>query len=313
MLASAAKYRSPWIQLAVFIVLTLGIFMTVGAFGAALVAKMNGVSLTDVQKIMGGELKSSAARNIFAGMQIVQFVTLFLIPVLLFAFWADPRQPLKFTGFKKPWSAKYYGWAVLLLLVSLCASGLMGLINEAIPLPESLTKLEAKQGDAIKAMVVSTTIPELFQSIFLVGLLPAVGEELFFRGAVQRILIQLTKSPWAGIIITALLFSAIHLQFAGFLPRMFLGVVLGAIYWYSGSLWPSILFHFLFNTFGVLMAHFNPDQLNKPEMIEASKYSIIALGILGIGAVIYLIILMKRHSKTEYAEVYPSKPADPFA
>lgn len=313
MLASAAKYRSPWIQLAVFVVLTLGIFMTVGSFGAALVAKMNGVSLTDVEKIMNGELKSSAARNIFAGMQILQFAALFLVPVILFALWADPKQPLKFAGLKNPWSVKYYGWAVLLMLVSIFVSGLAGFINDQIPLPENLAKLEAKQNAAVTAMAVSKTIPELLQSIFLVGLLAAVGEELFFRGAIQRILIQLTKSPWAGIIITALLFSAIHLQFAGFLPRLFLGIVLGAIYWYSGSLWPGILFHFLFNTLGVIAAYFNPDQLNKPDMAGASKYGIIFFGVASIAAVVYLLIVMKRNSKTEYAEVYPPKPADPFA
>lgn len=313
MLASAAKYRSPWIQLAVFVVLTLAIFMTIGSFGAALVAKMNGVSLTDVQKIMNGELKSSAARNIFAGMQMLQFVTLFLVPVILFALWADPKQPLKFAGLKSPWSTKYYGWALLLLLVSIFVSGLAGFINDQIPLPKNLAELEAKQNAAVAAMAVSKTIPELLQSIFLVGLLAAVGEELFFRGTIQRILIQLTKSPWTGIIITALLFSAIHLQFAGFLPRMFLGVVLGAIYWYSGSLWPGILFHFLYNTLGVVVVYFKPDQLNKPEMVDSSKYGIIFFGIASIATVVYLLILMKKNSKTVYAEVYPAKPADPFA
>lgn len=313
MLAMASKYRSPWIQLLVFILFVAGIFMTLGAFGSVMVAKMNGLSLTDVQKIVSGELKSDAARNVFAGMQIVQFLTLFLIPVLLFAFWADPKQPLKFTNIKTPWSAKYYLWAVLLVLVSLYASGLLGFLNDKIVLPEELSKLEAKQGDAIKAMAVSNTIPELLESIFLVGVLAAIGEELFFRGVVQRIMIQLTKSPWAGIIITSLLFSAIHLQFAGFLPRMFLGIVLGAICWYSGSLWPGILFHFLFNTLGVVVAYLNPEQINKPEMIEASRYSIIIIGSLGIAAVIYLLYLMKRNSKTVYSEVYPGKPDNPFS
>lgn len=312
MLAMASKYRSPWIQLLVFILFVAGIFMTLGAFGSLMVARMNGLSLTEVQKIISGEVPNPAARNILAGMQIVQFLTLFFLPVLLFAFWADPKQPLKFTGIKKPWSAKYYLWAVLLFVVSVYASGLLGFINDKIALPEELSKLEVKQGEAIKAMAVSHNISELLVSIFLVGVLPAIGEELFFRGAAQRILIQLTKSPWAGIIITSLLFSAIHLQFAGFLPRMFLGVVLGAIYWYSGSLWPGILFHFIFNTFGVVIVYFNPEQINKPEMIEASRFGVIIWGSLGIAAVAYLLFLMKRNSKTDYNEVYPKKPENPF-
>lgn len=313
MLAMASKYRSPWIQLLVFVVFALGIFMTIGSFGIALVAKMNGIPLEDVEKIMSGTLKSDAARSIFSGMQIIQFVTLFLVPVLLFGLWADPRQPMRFLGIKQPWSPKYFGWAALLVLVSLYASGLVGYINDKIPLPKELVNLEDKQNAAINAMAVSKTVPELLQSIFLVGLLAAVGEELFFRGALQRILIQLTKSPWAGILITSLVFSAIHLQFAGFLPRMFLGIVLGAIYWYSGSLWPGILFHFLFNTLGVVVAYFKPDMVNKPEMVEGSIYAIIVMGALSLVAVGYLIMLMKRNSRTDYAEVYPKKPPDPFA
>ncbi len=65
-------------------------------------------------------------------------------------------------------------------------------------------------------------------NILLVALLPAICEEVFFRGCLQRILIYAFKSPWTGIIVTAALFSAFHMQFEGFLPRMFLGALLGA-------------------------------------------------------------------------------------
>ena len=78
---------------------------------------------------------------------------------------------------------------------------------------------------------------DLLIMIFLVGMLPAIGEELFFRGILQKLFIQIFKKAWPGIIFTAFLFSAIHMQFMGFFPRMALGIILGALYWYSGSLY----------------------------------------------------------------------------
>src|SRR5688572_32690696 len=85
------------------------------------------------------------------------------------------------------------------------------------------------------------TTGDLIINIIVIALIPAFCEEMLFRGALQRVVIHLTKNPWAGIIITAIVFSALHMQFQGFLPRMFMGIVLGALYWYSGSLWTSIL------------------------------------------------------------------------
>jgi uncharacterized protein len=88
--------------------------------------------------------------------------------------------------------------------------------------------------------------------------LPAICEEACFRGALQPILIRICKSPWAGIVLTAIFFSAFHMQFQGFLTRMFLGILLGAVYWYSGSLWVSILAHFFTNGIQVVAVSYYP-------------------------------------------------------
>jgi membrane protease YdiL (CAAX protease family) len=97
---------------------------------------------------------------------------------------------------------------------------------------------------------------DLLVSIVLVGLLAAIGEELFFRGILQRIMIQIFRSPWLGIFVTAAIFSAIHGQFLGFIPRMILGIILGLLYWYSGSLLPAIAGHFVFNSLQILLVYY---------------------------------------------------------
>ena len=87
----------------------------------------------------------------------------------------------------------------------------------------------------------------------LIAILPALGEELFFRGIVQRIFISWTKNPLLGIIIGAFLFSFMHLQFYGFIPRFYLGIIFGLIYFWSGSIWLPILAHFLNNAAAVII------------------------------------------------------------
>lgn len=86
-------------------------------------------------------------------------------------------------------------------------------------------------------------------TILVMALAPAIFEEVLFRGAFQQVFIQWTKNAWIGIIITSILFSAIHFSYFGFLPRIALGITLGLIFYYTNNLWLSILQHFLNNAF----------------------------------------------------------------
>jgi uncharacterized protein len=86
----------------------------------------------------------------------------------------------------------------------------------------------------------------------MIAILPAIGEELMFRGVIQRIFTNWTKNYHWGIWISAFLFSAMHMQFYGFLPRMLLGGMFGYLLVWSGTMWVPILAHFVNNTMGVL-------------------------------------------------------------
>src|SRR5207344_1198984 len=97
-----------------------------------------------------------------------------------------------------------------------------------------------------------TSVLSLAINLFIIAFLPALGEELFFRGMMQKLFSQLTKNNHLAIIITSIIFSAIHLQFYGFLPRMVLGIFLGYLLVWSGSLWLPILAHFVNNASAVL-------------------------------------------------------------
>ena len=144
---------------------------------------------------------------------------------------------------------------------------------------------------------------DLLTMLFLVGMLPAIGEELFFRGILQKLFIQVFKKAWPGIIFTGFLFSAIHMQFMGFFPRMALGIVLGALYWYSGSLYTSMLGHFIFNAISIIFVYLKVADLN-----SKAGYSLgfSAIGIVSIVGVIYLLRYMRKKSTTDYAVEFPN-------
>jgi membrane protease YdiL (CAAX protease family) len=100
------------------------------------------------------------------------------------------------------------------------------------------------------------SVDQLLILIFVSALIASIGEEVFFRGIIQNKLIQSSKSMHIGIWLTAALFSAIHLQFFGFFPRLVLGALFGYLYAVSGNLWVAILSHFINNALFILTIFF---------------------------------------------------------
>lgn len=125
-------------------------------------------------------------------------------------------------------------------------------INQALPIPEALLTMEEQTNDTIKALLQMDNGFELVANLFLIALLPAIGEEVVFRGVVQQQLQRRIASPWLAIIVASAIFSFIHFQFEGFLPRMLLGVLLGWLFWRSQNLWVPAAAHFANNAVQVV-------------------------------------------------------------
>ncbi len=139
--------------------------------------------------------------------------------------------------------------------------------NQGLHLPDSMHAIEQwmtdseKQAESLtKQLLNVTTWGGFLSNILVIALLAGIGEELLFRGVLQKILIKWTGNIHTGILITAILFSAIHLQFFGFIPRMVLGALLGYLYVWSRSLWVPITAHALNNAWVVI---FTPNSFNQ--------------------------------------------------
>jgi len=136
---------------------------------------------------------------------------------------------------------------ILLMAVSLPLVLYALNINQQIPLPEIFKSAGAQAEEALKGLLKMDNLAELFANIVLVALLPALGEELVFRGVVQQQLMRRIANPWVAILVSSIVFSAAHFQFDGFLPRMMLGFLLGWLYWRTRNFWVPVAGHFFNN------------------------------------------------------------------
>jgi len=299
------KAKSPGTQFLLLISIALASFFLLGILGTVILSKVSGMSLEAMSDSSKWDYNNPALTTVIRGMQIIQFVSLFLIPSFLCA-WLFSTDSNKYLGLKKPSNLGYFLVATGVLIVSLPLVSFLGELNRNVQFPSGIAswmkEQEAEAAKTIKALLSKHTIKDLILNIICIAGLAAVGEELLFRGVAQRLLIKLFKSPWAGIIISAFLFSAMHIQFYGFLPRFVLGILLGAIYWYSGSLWTAILAHFVYDAALITLVYFNPESLNDENSLNLSN---IALGAaISSVLVVLLVVWMKKKSTVTYQQVY---------
>ncbi len=144
---------------------------------------------------------------------------------------------------------------ILFLIAAYPLVNLSFLANEAIPLPEWAKIFENQAEDTLKAILAMETPGIFLINLFIIGILPGIGEELIFRGILQKQIGEMFKNPVLAIWIAAFIFSAIHLQFEGFLPRLVLGAVLGYLYYWTGNLWVPIIAHAFNNAIQVCMIY----------------------------------------------------------
>lgn len=195
--------------------------------------------------------------------EILAMCYMLLLPAALFAYLSYPK-PLEYVRIKIPTKIIYWIMAIVVMTVALPFSGLLELWNAKIPFPSSVTEMDERYTTLAKSMLSGTRLSDLFLNILAISIVPAIIEELFFRGCFQNIMLSwFNKNHFTALLITAILFSLFHGQMSGFFPRIFLGLLLGLGYYYTGSLWISILMHAFNNLVSVVMVYlYNTHQVN---------------------------------------------------
>ncbi len=154
-------------------------------------------------------------------------------------------------------------WAAVLVLVIsyIPFNGLIFEYNQKLPLPEWMVRSEKQLETLTKFLTQFPTFLHFLFGLFVIAVLPALGEELLFRGTLQKLFERWWGRPHLAVWLAAAVFSAYHMQFMGFFPRMILGAMFGYLYLWSGNLWVSIFAHFVNNGFVVLMIYLRGQKL----------------------------------------------------
>lgn len=292
-------------QFLILISVVLVSFFVLGLVGTLALSAITGISIDQMADLSKLDFNKPGTINFLRGMQFVQFISLFVVPTIICT-WLFTADRKKYLGLKRPSHSGFFLVAVGVMLIAIPFTNWLGQLNQNIPFPSGMEKwMKAQEDEAaqtIQALLSRQSVKDLVLNILCIAGLAAVGEELLFRGMAQRLLIKIFKSPWAGIIISAAIFSAMHMQFFGFLPRFALGVLLGVIYWYSGSLWVAILAHFIYDTVLIVLAWFYPEMLNEEN--NQQLYNLALGGIISLAVVVALVVWMRKRSTTSFEGVY---------
>lgn len=177
-------------------------------------------------------------------------------------------------------------YSVVIILVAYPFVILLMWINQQVPLSQAMIDMEKMAAEMTQNLLILDSISELVITLLVVAVTPAIGEELMFRGVLQPIFEKLFKNGHVAVWVAAVLFSAIHFQMQGFLPRMFLGAILGYFYLWSRNLWIPIFAHFVFNGSQVIGKYVSKIEMESPDValskiIVPSLVSLVFL--LGLG------------------------------
>lgn len=266
--------NSPFIQL-----LLLGFYALAGLLVFFLIAlffvfiRHGSAMLSDLSWLKNGGGSYALDLKILLTAQQLGF---FLFPALLLAITERKRQS-EFYGLKTPQLTNMFV-VFLLMMVSIPMMEWINLTNQKMVFPGFLKGVEnwmrIKEDESMAttlAILKMDSIRGFLLNIFVIAVVPGVCEEFIFRGALQRTLGRIFKSPHFAIWLAAFIFSCIHLQFFGFFPRLFLGAAFGYLYFWTGSIWYSVFAHFVNNAYAVCVAFYM--QLNGLPMDQENTYS----------------------------------------
>ena len=166
-------------------------------------------------------------------------------------------------------------------------------LNQSIDIPKWLMFYDQNIYAITKAFLVMNSSVDLIVNLLVLAILPAIGEELVFRGFLQKKIISFSKKPYLSIFFTALLFSVVHMQFEGVLPRFILGSVLGLMFYFSSNIWIPIIAHFINNALIVILSYpalnnkISFDLLNLEKFV---RWDQAALSLIAVTVLFYLFI-----------------------
>jgi len=299
------KQLHPGRQFLILISLFAAVWIGGNIIGIVVVqAKYGQSTLDEISKMNLSGPHASAA------LWVLQFFSTTL-PILItpivfsYRFVRDPNDYIK-NHFHFPWTLM----AIVFLTMTVANPMIEYLsnINGKIDLPRWMTDDEQSIKKMSDLMMAMPNFSSMLYNLLFIGLLTAVVEEILFRGCFQTVLFNWTKNIHAAIWITAILFSAFHMEFSGFLPRLLLGLLFGYFTAWSGSIWPAIWGHFVNNGTIVVLTYLAQNKMinlnvDEPQMFNNAGYIISFV-------ITLLLLLYYRYISVKWQTVHHGEELD---
>ncbi len=280
MLKTASRQRHPFISL-----LLLMLLMIAGAVTFMLLAFIAVIAVYGMKEMLNASTGSTSSIEIIKLLQLFISTGMFIVPALVFA----RLESQNWTSYLKLKGVPIV--LILLTILIMVSSGpmleLSAELNRNMNLPDFFKGLEQwmlskeqEMAEMTKQLLIMNSPGVLIFNILMLAIIPAIGEELIFRGCLQKIFARWTGNKHVAIWVTAIIFSAIHVQFYGFLPRMLLGALFGYLLIWSKTIWIPILGHFINNAVAVVTAYvyqqkgISLDKLEQPDPVAFYVYII---------------------------------------
>jgi uncharacterized protein len=266
---SGSKFRNikylfvgihPLTKLFLLLVGMLSIFFIVTFLGMLLAIPIFNLSLNGVNMLIKNNLEN-AETGFIKFFQSIQSIGFFVIPGILFwyLFFDDTKPAVQY-----PKKINALAGILIFLTIISMVPLISTLVtwNAEIQFPSGMAEFEATlqklENDAAvltERILAGSSFQHFLINLLIIAILPAIGEEFIFRGVLQKILVDWTKNSLVAILIASIIFSAFHMQFYGFIPRLLLGIYFGYIFYWSKSIWFAVWAHFLNNALAVSL-HF---------------------------------------------------------
>lgn len=308
---SAFRDMKPWPQLimAAFVILVCFVIL----FILSILAAIPIFGMNDLMGMMtGGGLSDPSVIRLLKYFQVVQTIGFFVLPPLIIG-WLFQGNFMSYLQLDRKISMDQVWIAVAAVVLVNPFISFIGEINSGMSLPgflsdleEWMRQMEDQAADLMDRFMAVDTLGGLLFNFLMIAVIPGLGEEFLFRGVIQNIMTRMTRNAHWGIWISAFLFSALHLQFYGFVPRMMLGALFGYMLVYSRSLWLPVICHFVNNALGVLFLYLEKQGNQSIEKISAlgeETTYMLPLAVFSLILTFYLMNLLKKRSEASKSEV----------
>ena len=277
-------------------------------FGILLLKPVFGIDVMQDISILTNFSSDPKVLNATKFLQVFISIGLFIVPAWFFPK-AIQQDSASFLKVNSGFTFKDISFGIALMILSTPLISWLIYINGSVTFPASMAEIEHQlrlAEDAAtqlsNAFIKADSFPVFLLNVMVVALIPALCEELLFRGAIQQFFTFCFRNKHFSVWITAIIFSAFHVQFFGFLQRLVLGVFLGYMFAYSGSIWVSVIAHF-FNNLMALLASYYKWNDGAIEFLKEDYVFPVYINVLSFILCIGIIYLMHINQKKE-EEIY---------